>query len=99
MPLTGLSKYVKAEKRCLIEAAWEDAWQDLKRGGLMNAAFARRTLASAIVTLASTGESDAVKLKRLALQITRMDCALKKPANMADICPRAGGPEANRTLL
>ncbi len=72
MPLTGLSKYVKAEKRCLIEAAWEDAWQDLKRGGLMNAAFARRTLASAIVTLASTGESDAVKLKRLARQITRM---------------------------
>ena len=72
MPLTGLSKYVKAEKRCLIEAAWEGAWQDLKRNGLINAAYARHTLASAIVTLASAGESDVVKLKRLALQITRM---------------------------
>ena len=41
MALTGLSKYVKAEKRCLVEAAWEGAWQDLKKGGLMNAAYAR----------------------------------------------------------
>ena len=72
MPLTGLSKYVKAEKRCLVEAAWEGAWQDLKKGGLMNAAYARHALASAILDLASAGESDVVKLKRLALLITRM---------------------------
>ena len=51
MPLIGISKYVRPETRHLIDAAWDDAWRELKKGGLVNAALARRKLASTIVTL------------------------------------------------
>jgi hypothetical protein len=71
MPLIGISKYVRPETRHLIDAAWDDAWRELKKGGLVNAALARRKLASTIVTLASAGETDATKLKWFALHATR----------------------------
>jgi hypothetical protein len=71
LPLIGISKYVRPETRHLIDAAWDDAWRELKKGGLVNAALARRKLASTIVTLASAGETDAAKLKWFALHATR----------------------------
>jgi hypothetical protein len=71
MPLIGISKYVRPETRHLIDAAWDDAWRELKKGGLVKAALARRKLASTIVTLASAGETDAAKLKWFALHATR----------------------------
>ena len=71
MPLNGISKYVGPETRRLIDAAWEDAWRELKKGGLVNAAFARRKLARTIVALASAGETDPAKLKWFALHSTK----------------------------
>jgi hypothetical protein len=71
MPLAGMSKYVKPEIRCLVDAAWEDAWRELKKGGLVDAVSARRKLARTIVALASAGEADVSKLKWLALHATR----------------------------
>lgn len=71
MPMIGISKHVRPATRRLIDAAWDDAWRELKTGGLINAAFARRKLARTIVTLAAAGETDANKLKRDALYVTR----------------------------
>jgi hypothetical protein len=71
MPMIGISKHVRPETRRLIDAAWDDAWRELKKGGLVNAAFARRKLASTIVTLAAAGETDAAILKWHALHVTR----------------------------
>ena len=71
MPLNGISKYVRPETRRLIDAVWKDAWRELKKGGLVNAAFARRTLARTIVALASAGETDPAKLKWFALHSTK----------------------------
>ena len=71
MPIAGISKFIKPTTRRLIDAAWDDAWRELKKGGLVNAAFARRKLARTIVTLAAAGETDADALKRYALCVTR----------------------------
>jgi hypothetical protein len=70
MPLIGISKYVRPETRRLIDTTWDDAWRELKKGGLVNAALARRKLARTIVALAA-GETDAVTLKWFALHATR----------------------------
>jgi hypothetical protein len=71
VPLNGISKYVRPETRRLIDAAWEDAWRELKKGGLVDAGLARRKLAPTIVALASAGETDAAKLKWFALHATK----------------------------
>ena len=71
MPVPGISKYVRPETHRLVDTAWDDAWRELKEGGLVNAPSARRKLLKAILALASAGETDATKLKRLALQATR----------------------------
>jgi hypothetical protein len=71
MPLIGLSKYVRPEIRHLVDVAWEDAWRELKKGGLVDAALARRKLSRTILALASAGETDAAKLKWFALHATR----------------------------
>ena len=34
MPLIGISKYVRPETRHLIDAAWDDAWRELKKVAL-----------------------------------------------------------------
>jgi hypothetical protein len=71
MPLMGISKYIKPETRRLVDTAWEDAWRELRKGGVVNAALARRKLSTMILALASAGETDPAKLKWFALHATR----------------------------
>jgi len=71
MPINGVSKYVRPETRRRLDAAWDEAWRELKKGGLTDAARARRNLARTILVLSSAGETDVAKLKWLALLATR----------------------------
>jgi len=80
MPLNGISKYVRPEIRRLVDAAWDDAWRELKKGGLVDAALARRKLATTIVALASVGETDPAKLKWFALHAVRGTLQAEKAA-------------------
>ena len=43
MPLNEIPKYFNPETRSLIEAALEDAWQELSKGGNIEATFAQRS--------------------------------------------------------
>jgi hypothetical protein len=61
MPLNEIPKYFNPEIRHLVDAALEDAWQELSKDGLVEAHPARMKLA--IVALASVGETDPGKLK------------------------------------
>ena len=67
MPLNEIPKYFNSETRHLIDAALEDAWQELNKDGLVEADPARMKLATTIVALASVGETDPGKLKWFAL--------------------------------
>jgi hypothetical protein len=67
MPLNEIPKYFNLETRRLVDAALEDAWQELKKDGLVDAHPARMKLATTIVALASVGETDSGKLKWFAL--------------------------------
>jgi hypothetical protein len=67
MPLNEIPKSFNPETRYLVDAALEEAWQELKKDGLVNADPARMKLATTIVALASVGETDPDKLKRFAL--------------------------------
>jgi hypothetical protein len=67
MPLNEIPKYFNTETRHLVDAALEDAWQELKKDGLVDADPARMKLATTIVALASVGETDPGKLKEFAL--------------------------------
>ena len=67
MPLNEIPKYFNPETRHLIDAALEDAWQELNKDGLVEADPARMKLATTIVALASVGETDPGKLKWFAL--------------------------------
>jgi len=49
MPINGISKYVRPEARRVVDAAWDEAWREVKKGGLTDAASARRNLARAIL--------------------------------------------------
>ena len=71
MPLNEIPKYLGLERRSLIDSALEQAWQELLSDGPADFASARRKLAGTIVALASVGETDAAKLKRLALHAAR----------------------------
>jgi hypothetical protein len=82
MPLNEVPKYLTPEIRSLIEAALEDAWQELNKDGKLEAAPARNKLRTTMVALASVGETDHRKLKwfaihawRGALQARRQHCA------------------------
>ena len=57
MPLNEIPKYFDRDTRRLVDAALEDAWQELKKDGLADTALTRRKLASTIVALASVGET------------------------------------------
>jgi hypothetical protein len=70
MPLNA-SKYVRPETRRLINSVWDDAWRQLKKGGLVDAGEARQKLATTITALASAGETDPTTLKWFALHATR----------------------------
>ena len=71
MPLNEIPKYFDRDTRRLVDAALEDAWQELKKDGLADTALTRRKLASTIVALASVGETDPVKLKWFAINAVR----------------------------
>ena len=70
MPLNEVPKYLTPEIRSLIEAALEDAWQELNNGKL-EAAPARNKLRTTMVALASVGETDHRKLKWFAIHAWR----------------------------
>ena len=57
MPLNEIPKYLTPEIRSLIEAALEDAWQELNKDGKFEAASARNRLRTTMVALASVGET------------------------------------------
>ena len=67
MPLNEVPKYLTPEIRSLIEAALEDAWQELSKDGNLEAALARNKLRTTMVALASVGETDHRKLKWFAI--------------------------------
>jgi hypothetical protein len=71
MPLNEIPKHLTPEVRSLIEAALEDAWQELNKDGTLEAAPARNKLRSTMVALASVGETDHRKLKWFAIHAWR----------------------------
>jgi hypothetical protein len=71
MPLNEIPKYLNSEIRSLIEAALEDAWQELNKDGKLEAAPARNRLRTTMVALASVGETDHRKLKWFAIHAWR----------------------------
>ena len=71
MPLNEIPKHFSPQTRRLIEAALEDAWQELSKDGNTEATLARKKLRTTIVALASVGETDHRKLKRFAINAWR----------------------------
>jgi len=71
MPLNEIPKYFNPEDRRLVEAALEEAWQEVKRGRQLEAAPVRAKLRRTIVALASVGETDPRKLKWFAIHAWR----------------------------
>jgi hypothetical protein len=71
MPLNEIPKHFSAETRSLIEAALEDAWQELSKDRLVEATLAQSKLRTTIVALASVGETDHSKLKWFAIHAWR----------------------------
>ena len=74
MPLNEIPRHLNAETRGLIEAALEDAWQELRKDGNVEAKLARSTLRTTMVALASVGETDHGKLKSFAIHAWRGRC-------------------------
>jgi len=66
MPLK-IPKHIGPQTRSLIEAALEDAWQELNKDGDLETTPARNKLRTTIVALASVGETDHRKLKWFAI--------------------------------
>jgi len=71
MPLSEIPKYFNPDTRHLIEAALDDAWQELNEGRHLDPAPVRAKLRRTIVALAAVGETDARKLKWFALHAWR----------------------------
>ena len=71
MPLNEIPKYFNLQTRSLIEAALEDAWQELSEDGNIEATLAQKKLRTTIVALASVGETDHRKLKWFAIHAWR----------------------------
>lgn len=71
MPLNEIPRHFNSETRNLIEAALEDAWQELNKDGDLEAAPARNKLRTTMVALASVGETDHRKLKWFAIHAWR----------------------------
>ena len=71
MPLNEIPKYLNPETRRLVDAALEDAWQELKKDACVHANPERMKLATTIVALASIGETDPAKLKWFAINAVR----------------------------
>ena len=71
MPLNEIPRHFNPETRNLIEAALEDAWQELNKDDDLEAAPARNKLRTTIVALASVVETDHRKLKWFAIHAWR----------------------------
>jgi hypothetical protein len=74
----------------LIEAALEDAWQELSKDGNLEAAPARNKLRTTMVALASVGETDHRKLKWFAIHAWKGALQAEQSARRV----RASGPAA-----
>jgi hypothetical protein len=71
MPLNEIPKHFNPETRSLIEAALEDACEQLSKDGNLQATLARKKLRTTIVALASVGETDHRKLSWFAIHAWR----------------------------
>jgi hypothetical protein len=71
MPLNEIPNHFDPETRSSIEAALEDAWQELSKDGNIEATLAQKKLRTTMVALASVGETDHRKLKWFALHAWR----------------------------
>jgi hypothetical protein len=71
VPLNEIPKYLSPDTRRLVDAALEEAWQELNKDGVLHADRAWMKLATTIVALASVGETDPAKLKRFAIHAVR----------------------------
>jgi len=67
MPLNEIPKHIGPQTRSLIEAALENAWQELNKDGNLETTPARNKLRTTMVALASVGETDHRKLKWFAI--------------------------------
>lgn len=67
MPLNEIPEHLDTETRRLVEAALEDAWQELSKGVNLEPTRARSKLRTTMVALASVGETDHRKLKWFAI--------------------------------
>jgi len=80
MPLNEIPHHFDPETRSLIEAALEDAWQELSKDGNLEATLARKKLRTTMVALASVGETDHSKLKWFAIHAWRGAMQAAQPA-------------------
>jgi hypothetical protein len=71
MPLNEIPKHIGPQTRILIEAALEDAWEELNKHGDLENTQARNKLRTTMVALASIGETDHRKLKWFAIHAWR----------------------------
>jgi hypothetical protein len=71
VPLNETPKHFQPEIRSLIEAALEDAWQELSKDAELDAIRTRGRLRTTMVALASVGETDHKKLKWFAIHAWR----------------------------
>ena len=89
MPLNEIPNHFGPGTRSSIEAALEDAWQELSKDGNLEATLARKKLRTTMVALAAVGEIDHSKLKRFAIRAWRGAMQAAQPA----IEQRAGRSE------
>lgn len=71
MPLNEIPKYINPEMRALIDAAVEEAWQEIRGEQPCDENKVRRKLAGTIVALLLVDETDPAKLRALALNAAR----------------------------
>ena len=75
MPLNEIPKHLTPEVRSLIEAALEDAWQELNKDGTPEAAPARNKLRRTMVALAPLLEKPIIKA-----HVVRHPCLVRSAA-------------------
>ena len=83
MPLNEIPKYFSPDTRRMVEAALEDAWQEVSRDSNIEASRARKKLRTTMVALASVGETDHRKLKWFAIHAWRGALQLEQAAKRA----------------
>jgi len=83
MPLNEVPKYFSSETRRLIEAALEEAWQELSKDNLVDPLPARQKMRTTMVALAAVGETDHRKLKCFAVHAWRGALQAKQAATAA----------------